>query len=72
MGFRAAQLLGGTLIIEQLFVLNGIGSLAVHSVLGQDQTTVLGVVVFYTVIVLLVNAVVDMTYLYFNPKLRTR
>jgi peptide/nickel transport system permease protein len=72
MGFRAAQLLGGTVIIEQLFVLPGIGSLAVNGVLGQDQTLVLGIVVFYAVIVLAVNAVVDMTYLYFNPKLRTR
>jgi peptide/nickel transport system permease protein len=72
LGFRAAQLLGGTVVIERLFILNGMGSLSVDAVLNQDQTLVLGVVVFTTVVVLVINALVDFTYLYFNPKLRPR
>jgi peptide/nickel transport system permease protein len=72
LGFRAAQLLGGTVVIERLFILDGLGALSIESVANQDQTMVLGVVVFFTAIVLLLNVLVDVSYFYFNPKLRTR
>ena len=48
------------------------GSLAVDSVLQRDVLTVQGIIVFTTLVVVAVNLLVDVTYAYFNPKLRTR
>lgn len=69
-GFRFAQMLGGTVVIEQVFSINGLGSLAVSSVTSGDIQVLLGIVVFTTTVVLAVNMLVDASYSYFNPKLR--
>lgn len=69
-GYRFAQLLGGTVILEQLFNMNGLGSLAVRSTIGRDLPVLLGLVFVTTAAVLLINAVVDASYGYFNPRAR--
>jgi peptide/nickel transport system permease protein len=71
LGFRIAQLLGGSVIIEQVFVLPGLGTLAINSVLAQDVPVLLGLVLLSTIVVLVVNVLVDLSYGYFNPKVRT-
>ncbi|WP_244931501.1 ABC transporter permease [Nocardioides sp. W7] len=68
--YRFAQVLGGTVAIESVFDLPGIGRLAVTSVLSRDIPVLLGLVAFTTLIVLLINLVVDISYGYFNPKVR--
>jgi peptide/nickel transport system permease protein len=70
LGVRIAQLLAGTVIIEQIFLIDGLGRLTVTAVLGRDVPVVLGVVLVATLIVLVANLVVDASYGYFNPKLR--
>lgn len=69
-GLRFSQLLGGAVIVEQIFVLRGIGQLTIGAALGRDIPVVLGVVVVATVVVLSVNLLVDLSYGYFNPRLR--
>jgi len=71
LGFRIAQMLGGAVVVEQLFLLNGMGSLAVLSVQSRDSVTVLNLVMFTTLVVVVVNIIVDASYTYFNPKMRT-
>jgi len=71
LGFRLAQLFGGTVVVERVFNIQGIGSLAVNAVLERDIPVVLGITVFTTVVVILVNVLVDASYGYFNPKVRT-
>ena len=71
LGFRMAQLLGGTVVIERVFVMPGLGSLAVESVLSRDLVVVQGIVVFTTLIVIASNLLVDASYGYFNPKVRS-
>jgi peptide/nickel transport system permease protein len=71
LGVRIAQLLAGTVIIEQIFLIDGLGRLTVNAVLTRDVPVVLGIVLVATVIVLLANLVVDASYGYFNPRLRT-
>ncbi len=71
LGLRIGQLLGGTVIVEQIFVIDGMGRLTVTAVLARDVPVVLGVVVVATTIVLLLSLLVDASYGYFNPKLRT-
>lgn len=71
LGFRTAQLLGGVAIIEQIFVLPGLGEMAVAAVQNRDIVVLQGVVVFTTLVVVLINLVVDISYTYFNPRVRT-
>lgn len=70
LGLQIPVLLGGTVIIEGLFSLNGIGDYAVSSVLKRDLPVVQAVVLLSAVIVVLVNLAVDISYAYLNPKTR--
>lgn len=69
-GIQANVLIGGTVVIEQLFALPGLGQLAYQSVFGRDFPVVQGVVLVTAVMVLLINIIVDVSYGYFNPKVR--
>lgn len=69
-GFRLAQLFGGAVTIEALFFLEGIGSLAVSSTFQRDVPVLLGLVVVLTLLVILLNLLVDVSYSYFNPRTR--
>jgi peptide/nickel transport system permease protein len=70
LGVRTSQLLGGTVVIESLFVISGVGRLTVNAVFTRDIPIVLGVVLVTTVIVIAVNVMVDLSYAYFNPRAR--
>lgn len=63
-------LLGGTVIVEQVFALPGIGYLAVQSTSRGDLPVILGVVIFTVVMVILVNLVIDVAVGWLNPKAR--
>lgn len=65
-------LLGGTVIIEQVFALPGMGYLAVQSTTIGDTPVVMGVVVYTVVIVILVNLLVDLANGWLNPKVRVQ
>ena len=69
-GLQASRLVGGTVVIEQAFALPGIGQLAYRSVILRDFPMVQGVVLAAAVMVLLINLFVDLSYSYFNPKVR--
>jgi peptide/nickel transport system permease protein len=71
LGHRIAQLLGGAVTIEAVFVLPGLGSLAVASTINRDIPVLLSIVVISTLFVIIVNLLVDISYGYFNPKVRT-
>jgi peptide/nickel transport system permease protein len=63
-------MLGGAVIIESIFALPGLGSLAVESTSKGDTPVVMGVVVYTVVIVILVNLIVDLINGWLNPKVR--
>ncbi|WP_427918736.1 ABC transporter permease [Streptomyces sp. cg40] len=63
-------MLGGTVLVESVFVLPGLGSLAVSSAQSGDLTTLQGIVVVFCVIVVLVNLLIDLAYGWLNPKAR--
>jgi peptide/nickel transport system permease protein len=69
-GLQFAYLLGGTIIIESIFAIPGLGSLAINSVSQSDYPLIQGVIMTFTVVVVLVNLLVDVSYAYFNPKVR--
>lgn len=70
LGIQIGRLLGGTVIIEQIFNLNGLGALAVQSVYTRDLPVVIGVATVTAVFVIVTNVVVDISYGFLNPKLR--
>lgn len=71
LGFQVAFLLGGSVIVEQLFALPGLGGLAIRAVLDRDIPVIQGVVLFTTIIVVMVNLLVDLLYGWLNPKVRS-
>jgi len=69
-GFQFIGLLGSTVIVEQVFALNGLGALTLSAVNGKDFPVVLTVVLFTTTIVLAANLLVDVANAWLNPKAR--
>jgi peptide/nickel transport system permease protein len=63
-------LLGGSVIIESIFALPGMGQLAVNSTGLGDTPVIMGVVVFTVIIVVVVNLIVDLINGWLNPKVR--
>jgi peptide/nickel transport system permease protein len=71
-GVQLAQLFVGTVIVEQIFDLPGLGSLLISSIQGRDLIVVQGVVAFMAIVVLVVNFAVDILYGILDPRTRVR
>lgn len=69
-GLTIGTLLGGTVIVETIFALPGIGRLLVDSIFTRDLLMAQGVVLFITVSFVLVNATVDILYSVLDPRIR--
>lgn len=72
MGVQFSFLLGGTVIIESIFGLPGLGTLAIGAVTARDLPLIQGIVVVTTLIVLVVNLLVDISYGLLDPKVRAQ
>ncbi|MEQ8486986.1 MAG: ABC transporter permease subunit [Pseudomonadales bacterium] len=72
LGPAAAAMLTGSVVIEQVFELPGIGRYFVQGALNRDYTLVMGVVVVYAVLILAFNLLVDLAYARLDPRLRAR
>ena len=70
LGFRVANLFGGAVLVEAVFAMDGMGSLAVRSTLNADLPVVIGITVITVLMVVAINLAVDMSYLYFDPRTR--
>lgn len=70
LGLQVAHLLGGSVIIESIYGIDGIGSYAVTAVTQRDFPVVQGMVFFVTMVVLVVNLLVDLSYGLINPRVR--
>jgi peptide/nickel transport system permease protein len=69
-GLDIALLVGGAVITESVFNLQGLGYLAINGALTQDLPTVLGVVMVAAVAVALMNLIVDVLYAFIDPRVR--
>jgi oligopeptide transport system permease protein len=72
LGPAASYLLTGSLIVETIFGLPGIGRFFVTAALNRDYGMVLGTVIFYMVLIILLNLLVDIAYAWLDPKVRLR
>ncbi len=69
-GLNMARLIGGAFVIERIFSINGIGRLAIDSVLKRDYLVVQGVVLVVAVGYVLFNLAIDILYAYLDPRIR--
>ena len=69
-GIQFGYLLGGTLIIEQIFSLPGIGEYILAAISEKDLPVVQGVVLVTATAFVIINLIVDVIYGYLNPKVR--
>ena len=65
-------LLTGSIVVENIFGLPGIGRYFVNAALNRDYGLVLGTTVLYVVIILVLNLIVDLVYAWLDPKVRYR
>ncbi|MEU6700554.1 ABC transporter permease [Pseudonocardia sp. NPDC046786] len=70
LGLQTSRLIGGTIVVEAVVGISGLGSLAVNSVLQRDYPVIQGYVLFCALVVVVVNLVVDLAYGWINPKVR--
>jgi peptide/nickel transport system permease protein len=70
LGLQFSLLLGGTVAVERVFGIPGLGTAIVDAVLGKDLPMIQGIVLLTTVAVVVINLVVDVAYGLLNPKVR--
>ncbi len=70
LGPATAGMISGSVIIERIFSIPGLGSYFVQGALNRDYSLVMGVVIFYGVLIILLNFLVDLIYAWLNPKVR--
>ena len=70
-GLQLAALVGGVVIIEQIFVIPGLGSYLLRALTLPDVPVIQAVTVTFVVIYVVLNLVVDISYGYLNPRVRT-
>jgi len=69
-GIEFAFLMGGLVVTEQVFNLNGLGKLFVESVTNQDYTMTQSLVMLVVLIFVITNFVVDLFYAWLDPRIR--
>lgn len=69
-GFQVPILVGGSVIVEQIFQLPGIAKLMLEALNRRDYIIVSGVNIFIATSVVIINLLVDLTYAYFDPRVR--
>ena len=70
LGPATAAVITGSVVIEQIFGIPGLGRYFVQGALNRDYTLVMGVVVFYGMLIILFNFIVDLVYAMLDPKVR--
>lgn len=69
-GLQAGVLIGGNVILEQIFSIPGIGFFIITSIKQNDTPVVAGIALLVAIIVVLANLLIDLTYAWFDPRIR--
>jgi oligopeptide transport system permease protein len=72
LGPALAAIITGSVVVEQIFGVPGLGRFFVQGALNRDYTLVMGVVVFYGALIIALNFLVDLVYGWLDPRLRQR
>lgn len=69
-GIGVALLIGGVVVTETVFAIPGLGQLTVDAVLSRDFPLIQGIILFFSVIYVFINLLVDLSYLVLDPRIR--
>ena len=69
-GIGIAILIGGVVVTESVYAIPGLGRLTVDAVLARDFPTIQGVILFFSFIYVVVNLVIDLSYVFLDPRIR--
>ena len=69
-GIGVALLIGGVVVTESVYAIPGLGRLTVDAVLARDFPTIQGVILFFSVVYVMINLLVDLSYVFFDPRIR--
>ncbi len=69
-GPALASLLAGTVVVEKVFAIPGLGNIFIQSVLNRDEPLILGVVAFLSILIMIFNLIVDISYGFLDPRIR--
>ena len=69
-GMGVALLISGAIVTETVFALPGIGRLTVDAILRRDYPIIQGVILIFSAVYVLVNLLVDLSYVFFDPRIR--
>jgi peptide/nickel transport system permease protein len=70
LSIRIAYMLGGSVVIETVFALPGMGSMLLNGILQRDYAVVQGTVFFFAIIVLAINLITDVSYSLLDPRVK--
>ena len=70
MSMRMAYMLGGSIVVETVFALPGIGALTVESIYNRDYVVIQAVVLIFAFMVISVNILTDLAYIYLDPRVK--
>jgi len=69
-GIGIALLIGGVVVTESVYAIPGLGRLTVDAVLSRDFPTIQGVILFFSLVYVVVNLLVDLSYVILDPRIR--
>ena len=69
-GPALAGLLAGTVVVERVFAIPGLGNIFIQAVLNRDEPLILGIVAFLSILIMVFNLIVDISYGYLDPRIR--
>lgn len=69
-GPALAGLLAGTVVVEKVFAIPGLGNIFLQAVLNRDEPVILGVVAFLSILIMVFNLLVDISYGFLDPRIR--
>lgn len=70
LGFQFAYLMGGAIVVENVFAWNGVGRLAIEAVFARDYPLIQGFILFFATIVVIVSVIIDVAYAFLDPRIR--
>jgi len=70
LGLQFAYLMGGAIVVENVFAWNGVGRLAIEAVFARDYPLIQGFILFFATVVAMASVVVDVAYAFLDPRIR--
>lgn len=70
MGLQFAYMMGGAIVVENVFAWNGVGRLAIEAVFARDYPVIQGFILVFAAVVVLVAVVIDLLYAWLDPRVR--